>query len=125
MGRENLNELRQKADKFDQIQAEADKSKSEVQRLTERLDALTAAQAEADRRALRYRIAGAHGISTEDADLFLTGDDEQTIIAQAERLAQREKQASNVPPGYAPLLGRQPTQAPNDERAFVRGLVSR
>ena len=42
---------------------------------------------EATREALRYRYAAKHGISDEDAALFLTGADEATISAQAERLA--------------------------------------
>jgi hypothetical protein len=44
-----------------------------------------AAQARAE--ALRFRIASKHGISDEDAQIFLTGSDEQTITAQATRLA--------------------------------------
>lgn len=42
---------------------------------------------EATKEALRYRYAAKHGITDEDAALFLTGADEATISAQAERLA--------------------------------------
>lgn len=61
--------------------------KTEVQRLTEQMTALqqTAKQREAE--ALRYRIALQHGIPDEDAAIFLTGADEPTLKAQAERLA--------------------------------------
>ncbi|MFC7925478.1 hypothetical protein [Microbacterium laevaniformans] len=45
--------------------------------------ALTAVTA----RALRSDIAARHGISAEDRDLLLTGSDEATLTAQAERLA--------------------------------------
>lgn len=48
-----------------------------------------AAQARAD--ALRYRIATKHGISDEDAELFLTATDEDTLVKQAERLAGHAK----------------------------------
>jgi hypothetical protein len=46
-----------------------------------------AAKASAD--ALRFRVAAKHGISEEDADLFLTGADEATLERQAARLAER------------------------------------
>lgn len=37
--------------------------------------------------ALRWKTAAAHGINDEDAEVFLTGSDEETITRQAERLA--------------------------------------
>lgn len=43
----------------------------------------------ARREALRLRIATRFSISDEDADLFLTGSDEETLTRQAERLASR------------------------------------
>lgn len=46
-----------------------------------------AAKATAD--ALRFRVAAKHGITDEDADLFLTGTDEATLLRQAARLAER------------------------------------
>jgi hypothetical protein len=52
-----------------------------------------AARATAD--ALRLRVAAKHGISDEDADLFLTGTDEDTLNRQAERLAARNVEASS------------------------------
>lgn len=44
-------------------------------------------QARAD--AARYRVAAANGISDEDAELFLTGTDEDTLLKQALRLKER------------------------------------
>ena len=46
-----------------------------------------AAQAQAE--ALRYRVAAKHSISDEDAELFLTGSDEETLTKQAARLVDR------------------------------------
>lgn len=46
-------------------------------------EAATKAQADA----LRWRIAAKHGISDEDAETFLTGNDEATLTRQAERLS--------------------------------------
>lgn len=58
--------------------------------------AATAAQAEA----LRYRVAAKHSISDEDAELFLTGADEETLTRQAERLVQRTP-AARLEPDYS------------------------
>jgi hypothetical protein len=52
-----------------------------------------AAKATAD--ALRLRVAAKHGISDEDADLFLTGSDEDTLTRQAERLTARNAEAGS------------------------------
>lgn len=46
-----------------------------------------ATQATAD--ALRFRVAAKHGIDAEDADLFLTGTDAETLERQAARLVER------------------------------------
>ncbi len=54
--------------------------------------AATDAQAVADKattEALRLRVATKHGISEEDADLFLTGSDLETVEKQAAALAAR------------------------------------
>ena len=48
------------------------------------------AQAETARtEALRYRIAAEHGIDATDAELFLTGGDNETMSRQALRLLER------------------------------------
>ena len=57
-----------------------------------------AARAEAE--AMRWRIAAKHGISDEDAELFLTGSDEDTLARQAERfkeLAVKPSKGTVVP----------------------------
>ena len=45
--------------------------------------------AKATAEALRLRVAAKHGISDEDADLFLTGSDVDTLEKQAARLVER------------------------------------
>jgi hypothetical protein len=85
---------------------EANLSKEEkLQR--ERDDALTqVAQVRAE--ALRWKIAAKHGITDEDAELFLTGTDETTLTRQAERLSARMR--DEKPDGlYVPQEGRQPS----------------
>lgn len=47
----------------------------------------SATKATAD--ALRFRVAAKHGIDEDDADLFLTGTDAETLERQAVRLVER------------------------------------
>ena len=56
--------------------------------------------ARAESEALRWRIAAKHGISDEDAELFLTGSDEETLVRQAQRfneLAVKPSKGTHVP----------------------------
>jgi hypothetical protein len=67
------------------------------------------ARREAERNAaeaLRWRIAARNGISDEDAELFLTGSDEETLARQAERFKELAVKPSKgtVVPG----IGNQP-----------------
>lgn len=75
---------RLKAKELDELKvaqmSELDRAKAEAE--ANRSDAATA-RAEA----LRWRIAAKHGISDEDAETFLTGNDEESLTKQAERLA--------------------------------------
>jgi len=105
---------------YDEIKAEAGKSKT----LEERIAEMEQRAANAEARALRSDIAAKHGISPEDRDLFLTGTDEQTLTAQAQRLAQREvdrKTNNNV----VPKEGAAPRPAESEERELVRSLFNR
>lgn len=68
-----------------------------------------AATAEAE--ALRWRIAAKHGISDEDAELFLTGSDEETLSRQAERF---QSLSAKTPKGtHVPGVGNQPATPPS------------
>lgn len=46
---------------------------------------------------LRYRMAAKHQISEDDAELFLTGADEETLTKQAERLVARAPSTPGTP----------------------------
>jgi len=89
-------------------------------------DALAAAQRDAQNakaEALRFRIASKFQVNDEDADLFLTGTDEETLTKQAERLTERaeerKKNGNQVPrEGTNPPAGGQDS----DMREFARGL---
>ena len=119
--REGVAEAKRKAAQFDELQ---ESSKSELQRLAEQVETLTKAQQAEAVKAVRYRIAAEHKLSTEDADLFLTGADEEIITAQAKRLADRG-QEQRQHGGYAPNEGQQPPFQADERRKFSRDLVAR
>ena len=78
----------------------------------------------AETKALRAEIANAHGISAEDRDLFLTGADEESLTAQAKRLADRETERKSKG-NHVPREGETPkSKATDDERTFVRQLFA-
>lgn len=99
-------------------------NKTEAQKTADRLAAAEKDAADARREALKFKIASKFQIGDEDADLFLTGDDETSMTKQAERLAartgERKKQGNRVP-----QEGANSNAAPNDERTFVRDLFGK
>lgn len=70
----------------------------------DRLAELESKYAQSEANTLRLRVAGNFGISTKrgddgepsDADLFLTGTDEETLTAQAKRLSDRAIEQANA-----------------------------
>lgn len=117
----DYDDLKAKAAKLDELDAA---NKSELEKAEERAAAAEAAREKAVAEGLRFRIAAKHGISDEDAELFLTGKDEDTLTAQAKRLADREadrKKNGN----QAPREGTNPTQPTDDVREFARTLFKR
>lgn len=70
----------------------------------DRLAELERKYQESEANTLRLRVAGDFGISTKrgengepsDADLFLTGTDEETLTAQAKRLSDRAAEQANA-----------------------------
>lgn len=86
----DYNDLKAKAGKYDELEAA---NKSEIEKANDRVREAEQRAAEAASAALRSRIQARHGVSDEDADLFLTGTDEETLTKQAERLAEREADA--------------------------------
>lgn len=101
--------------------ADYDDLKSGARTAEERITELERRYEEANREALRRRVQAAHGISDEDADLFLTGTDEESLTAQAKRLAEREsqrKQQNNV----SPREGTNPAPGQDQMREFVHNV---
>jgi hypothetical protein len=114
-------DVKAKAARLDEIEAA---NKTEAEKLAERTAAAERERDAARSEALRLRIAAKHSISDEDADLFLTGTDEETLTRQAQRLADRA--ATRKPGIVSPREGtNQTTQSGSDERAFVRQLFAR
>lgn len=107
---------------YDDLKARADGAKTVEDKVAD----LTRELEETKREALRRRVQAAHSISDEDADLFLTGTDLDTLTAQAKRLADREADRKKTG-ARAPLQGRTPTNGATDDpmREFVRNLVRR
>jgi len=94
---------KQRYSDYDELKTKAEGAKT----LEERLGSLEAELSTTKAEALRASIAARFGVSTEkgkdgepsDADLFLTGTDESTLTAQAQRLAARQvdlKKQGNV-----------------------------
>ncbi|TAJ46351.1 MAG: hypothetical protein EPO52_17615 [Herbiconiux sp.] len=102
-----------------------------AQTLEERLGTLESELSSTKASALRTSIAAEFGISTKkgpkgepsDADLFLTGSDQDTLTAQASRLAETvadRKKNGNVAPKEG--VTKQTGKTNTDEREFVSNL---
>lgn len=92
--------------------------KSEAEKVADRLAQAEKAAEDARREALRFKIAAKFQVSDEDADLFLTGSDEETLTKQAERLAARNEEAGKPrAPKPDPNQGRTPNGVPLDPRS--------
>ena len=115
---------------YDDLKSKASESQTLEQRIAEMESRTQKAEAEA----LRARVAAEFGVSTKkgpkgepsDADLFLTGADESTLTAQAQRLAAREadrKKHGN----FAPKEGTSTSIGGDDEdlRGFARKLFNK
>lgn len=118
----DYDDLKQRAARLDEIEAE---QLSEAEKAQKRAEEAERERDQARAEALRLRIAAKYGVSAEDAELFLTAGDEETLEAQAKRLADREadrKRAGDI----APSLGSRPTHTgATDERDFVRQLFGK
>lgn len=89
----DYNDLKAKAAKLNDIEQA---NLSELEKANGRITTAESERDTAKAEALRLRTAVTHGISLEDADLFLTGTDEETLIAQAKRLSDRAAEQANA-----------------------------
>lgn len=126
----DYNDIKAKAAKLDEIEQA---NLSELEKANGRITTAESERDSAKAEALRLRTAVTHGISLEDADLFLTGTDEETLTAQAKRLADRvaeqvkaeadrKKKNPTVPKeGTSTQTG---TTTEEDDREFARSFFS-
>lgn len=114
---------------YDDLKTKAGENLTLEQRVAEMESRAMAAEAAA----LRSTVAAEFGISTKkgpkgepsDADLFLTGTDESTLTAQAQRLAERaadRKKQGNVAPKEGASYN---SGTDSEERAFASNLFGR
>jgi hypothetical protein len=89
----DYNDLKAKAAKLNDIEQA---NLSELEKANGRITTAESERDTAKAEALRLRTAVTHGISLEDADLFLTGTDEETLAAQAKRLSDRAAEQANA-----------------------------
>lgn len=117
--REELDALREESAKAQeeleafrqaQLTAEEREAQQREKEAQERAEAIRERDA-ARQEALRWRIAAKHGISDEDAELFLTGSDEEALTRQAERFTALAPKPGkgNIIPG----AGNQPKEQPS------------
>lgn len=79
--------LKDKARRLDEIE---ESQKSDAERQADEIAQVREEAAKASAELLRYRAAATHGITdAEDIELFLTGQDEETIERQAKALSAR------------------------------------
>lgn len=98
--------------------------KSEAEKTAERLAALESDLEKSRTEALRARVQAKFKLDDDDAALFLTATDEETLTKQAERLAARA--ATRTATSTNPLAGRTKTSGSGDTlRDFTRGLFGR
>lgn len=120
--REQEKRAKANADAATRLAAIEEANKTEAQKSADQLAAAQRDAEQARAEALRFKIAAKFQVSDEDADLFLTGTDEETLTRQAQRLTDREaerKKGGN----HVAREGKNPSAAKaNDERATVREL---
>ena len=99
--------------------------KTEAQIQAERIAELEKQIEGATVQAVRARMAAKYQIAPEDADLFLTGSDEETVEAQAKRWAERVSESKNNPPPVPKEGAVTNAAGSEDQREFLRQLTGR
>ena len=114
-----LKELKAKASRLDEIE---ESQKSEAEKVADRLakaDAVVAGVPSQVCEALKAHLIAIHEIAAEDAELFLTATDPETLLKQADRLVGQSGKRKNI----VPREGRNPNPAPTDPtRDFLRSI---
>ena len=123
IGKARQEERRKASEKYkdyDELKAKA----SEKQTLEERIAEMEQQTERAVATALRSDIAAEFGISKEDRDLFLLASDEDTLRAQAKRLADRDVERKQNAKAV-PKEGAVTDPSDSGDKEFVRQLFGR
>lgn len=118
--RERVQRERAKYADYDDLKVQASQGKTSE----ERIAALEKDLSDSRLDSRRSKFQAKYGISDEDAALFLTGTDDQTLEAQAKRLADRESQRKKQG-NHVPQEGSNPKPGPDEMRDFTRKLFGR
>lgn len=97
---------------------EAEKQAEKIAELEKQIEGATV-------QAVRARMAAKYQIAPEDADLFLTGSDEETVEAQAKRLSERVSASKKNPPPVSKEGAVTNASGSEDQREFLRQLTGR
>lgn len=111
-------DLKSKAARLDELEQA---NQSELERANGRVTEAEKQANDARAESLRLRTAIQHDITLEDADLFLTGTDEETLTAQAKRLSERADQRKKQG-NYVAREGNHSQPQADSVRDFTRGL---
>jgi hypothetical protein len=115
-------DLKTKAAELDRLKAE---NQTEAEKSTEQITTLQQQLEQMQLTTMRAKIQAKHGISDDDAELFLTGTDEDTLNRQATALAERTEQIRKKGP-IVPSQKNHPTDASDDPaKQFTRDLFGR
>lgn len=106
----DYNDLKAKAARVDELEGKAAEVESTIAEVPSKVAA-----------ALREHLVTLHGIETDDADLFLTATDPETMLRQVDRLVDRSKKGGI----RAPREGATTPPPPADEtRELARTLFN-
>lgn len=125
--RDRVKREREKFADYDELRSKAEGAKTAEDRLADLEKRLAEADAREKRSQLVATIAGTHKITDpEDIRLFLTGQDEDTLTAQAKRLAARDEDRRRKG-DIVPNAGKTPTnnEGDSDMREFTRKLFEK
>jgi hypothetical protein len=109
----------------DELAALKQAQMSDAERTAARLEQMERETQAARTEALRFRIATRHGISDEDAELYLTATDEETLERQAKGLADRSAQTTARPRADADQGARPQTPPALNSNALEQALAKK
>lgn len=91
--REQEKRAKANSDAATELEQIRESQKSESEKSAEKIRQLQSEVESQKVEALRFKVASQYGINDEDAQLFLTGPDEDTLQRQAQRLGKRDEDA--------------------------------